>query len=58
MLTVVLGKREGKKESGNVSKTCWYFGVSRESFYRWKRDDEQHSEQAWPDTPTSCSEPK
>lgn len=25
------------EEIGNVSKTCRYFGISREIFYRWKR---------------------
>src|SRR5205085_6384968 len=25
------------QESGNVSKTCRYFGVSRETFYQWKK---------------------
>lgn len=24
-------------EIGNVSKTCRYFGISRETFYQWKR---------------------
>jgi transposase len=23
--------------TGNVSKTCRYFGISRDTFYRWKR---------------------
>jgi transposase InsO family protein len=26
------------KESKNVSKSCRYFGISRETFYKWKRD--------------------
>ena len=25
------------QESGNVSKTCRYFGISREAFYGWNR---------------------
>ena len=25
------------EQSGNVSKTCRYFGISRETFYDWKR---------------------
>jgi transposase len=25
------------EEIGNVSKACRYFGVSRETFYKWKR---------------------
>ena len=25
------------EETGNVLKTCRYFGISREIFYRWKR---------------------
>lgn len=24
-------------QSGNVSKTCRYFGISRETFYQWRR---------------------
>jgi transposase-like protein len=31
-------------ESGNVSKTCRYFGISRECFYKWKRDYEKQGE--------------
>lgn len=23
------------EQSGNTAKTCWYFGVSRSTFYRW-----------------------
>jgi len=25
------------KEIGNISKTCRYFGICRETFYKWKR---------------------
>jgi transposase-like protein len=25
------------KEIGNISKTCRYFGICRETFYTWKR---------------------
>ncbi len=25
------------RETGNISKTCRYFGISREIFYQWKR---------------------
>jgi len=25
------------KETGNVSKTCRYWGISRDTFYRWKK---------------------
>ena len=25
------------RESGNISKTCRYFGISREIYYQWKR---------------------
>ena len=28
---------EYAREIGNISKACRYFGISRESFYRWKR---------------------
>ena len=34
------------EQSKNVSKTCRYFGVSRDSYYRWKRDYEAHGEKA------------
>lgn len=34
------------KESGNVSQTCRYFGISREIFYRWKRAYEKEGETA------------
>jgi transposase-like protein len=34
------------KQSGNVSATCRYFGISRETFYQWKRAYEQKGEQA------------
>jgi transposase InsO family protein len=32
------------KTNGNVSKTCRYFGISRETFYKWKRDYEANGE--------------
>jgi len=31
-------------ESGNVSKTCRYFGISRQSFYQWKRAYQEKGE--------------
>jgi len=34
------------KENGNVSKTCRYFGISRETYYKWKRDYEAIGESA------------
>ena len=34
------------QEIGNVSKTCRYFGISRQTFYLWKRAYEQHGEKA------------
>lgn len=34
------------KKTRNVSKTCRYFGVSREAFYCWKRAYEQQGEHA------------
>ena len=33
-------------ELGNVSKTCRYFGISRETYYKWKRDYEAKGESA------------
>lgn len=32
------------QESRNVSKTCRYFGISRQTFYEWKRAYEQKGE--------------
>lgn len=34
------------KISKNISKTCRYFGISRETFYQWKRSYEQFGEKA------------
>lgn len=34
------------KETANISKTCRYFGISREIFYRWKRAYEALGETA------------
>lgn len=33
-------------QAGNVSKTCRYFGISREIFYRWKRSYERYGEES------------
>ncbi len=33
------------QEIGNVSKTCRYFGISRQFFYKWKSRYEKHGEQ-------------
>jgi len=33
------------EETGNISKTCRYFGISRETFYKWKRAFEQLGEE-------------
>jgi transposase InsO family protein len=35
---------EHATQTGNVAMTCRYFGVSRDSFYRWKRDYETSGE--------------
>lgn len=32
------------EETGNVSKTCRYFGISREAYYKWKRAYDLHGE--------------
>jgi len=32
-------------ETGNVSKTCRYFGISRQTFYEWKRAYEARGEE-------------
>jgi len=33
-------------EIGNASKACRYFGISRDTFHRWKREYAKHGEQA------------
>jgi len=33
------------QQTKNVSITCRYFGVSQDSFYRWKKDDQSNGEQ-------------
>ena len=38
------------KEIGNISKTCRYFGICRETFYKWKRAYEAHGEAALVDS--------
>lgn len=32
------------KKIRNISKTCRYFGICRETFYKWKRAYEAHGE--------------
>ena len=32
-------------ESGNVAKTCRYFGIPRSSFYRWRNVYLEHGEE-------------
>lgn len=32
-----LGVFDHASQSGNVSKTCRYFGITRETYYQWKR---------------------
>jgi transposase InsO family protein len=34
------------KESGNISQTCRYFGICRETYYKWKRALERGGERA------------
>lgn len=34
------------KEIGNVSKACRHFGISRETYYKWKKDYEENGESA------------
>ena len=34
------------KTTGNITKTCRYFGICRETFYTWKRAFEAHGEEA------------
>lgn len=52
------------KISGNVSKTCRYFGISRDTFYRWQRDYEKYGEEGLvnskpcPENPTLRTPPE
>ena len=32
-------------ESGNVAKTCRYFGIPRSSFFRWRKMYLEHAQQ-------------
>ena len=34
------------KETGNIAKTCRYFGICRETFYTWKRAYETYGKEA------------
>jgi len=34
------------KEINNISKTCRYFGICRETFYKWKRAYEANGKEA------------
>jgi transposase-like protein len=36
---------EHANESGNVAKTCRYFGIPRSSFYRWRNVYLEHGEE-------------
>ena len=45
-------------ESGNVSKTCRYFGISRETFYQWKRAYEKTGEKALVNSKPCPANPK
>lgn len=37
---------EHGEQSGNISLTCRYFGISRDTYYRWKREYESEGETA------------
>jgi transposase-like protein len=36
---------EHAEQSSNVSKTCRYFGISRDTFYRWKKNYQERGEE-------------
>jgi len=46
------------RETGNVSKTCRYFGISRDTFYRWKRALAEHGENGLIDSKPCPQNPK
>jgi hypothetical protein len=35
---------EHAKQSSNIAKTCRYFGICRDTFYRWRKDYQQKGE--------------
>ena len=41
-----LGERQQAERTGQVAKTCRYFGIGRARLYRWERTYEQDGE-AW-----------
>lgn len=41
-----LGILTHAQQTGNASKTCRYFGISRETFYKWRRLYRLHGETA------------
>lgn len=43
--------KEADTETRNVARTCRYFGISRQAFYRWKRRYEAHGEAGLWDRP-------
>src|SRR5688500_10696250 len=43
--------KEADSETRNVARTCRYFGISRQAFYRWKRRYEAHGEAGLWDRP-------
>jgi transposase len=45
-------------QNGNISKTCRYFGISRETFYKWKRTYERMGEQGLIDSKPCPENPK
>ena len=36
--------RHAKEVTGNISKTCRYFGISRKTFYKWRHRYKEHGE--------------
>ena len=46
------------KDIGNVSKACRYFGISRETFYLWKRAYERFGEKALINSKPCLENPK
>ncbi|HEX6207881.1 MAG TPA: helix-turn-helix domain-containing protein, partial [Actinomycetota bacterium] len=34
--------RHAQEVTGNVSKTCRYYGISRQAYYKWLRRYEEH----------------
>jgi len=45
---------EHAKSLKNISRTCRYFGISRDTFYRWKKAHAEHGEEGLINSKPPC----